>query len=131
MLKKILPHQSDFLSDSDVCPACRPKLVYLAATLPHAVFLTMESSPKRRKINHPSNEAVLGVSRLDRFHEPRSTFVLQTDELLKEVKLDYDKTFRDVEKLLVRLKDTINRIEPHDPLTVRLLTLRLVPKTLS
>jgi hypothetical protein len=44
-----------------------------------------------------------------------STFVLQTDELLKEAKPNYEKAFHGVDGQLHRLKGIIDGIEPHDP----------------
>ena len=47
-----------------------------------------------------------------------TTFVLETDELLKESRLDYEKTFEGVDDLLRRIKAAIESIEPHEPLPV-------------
>lgn len=82
----------------------------------------MESNTaKRRKLEHadggPTFEAVnatastMGAS-------GASAFVLETEELLKEVKFDYGKTSSDVEDILRQLKDVIEASEPHEPLPV-------------
>ncbi|KAG8426392.1 U3 snoRNP protein [Metarhizium acridum] len=83
----------------------------------------MESGVKRRKIDRggsslrhdglidfESRNAVLVSS--------ASTFVLQTDELLRKAKLDYSKTLKDVDGTLFRLKTIVDSIEPHAPLPI-------------
>ncbi|RDA85579.1 hypothetical protein CP532_5381 [Ophiocordyceps camponoti-leonardi (nom. inval.)] len=83
----------------------------------------MESSSKRRKIDHA--DAGLRHHGLIDFHAPSSTqlstataFVLQTDQLLKEARLDYGKALGDVDGHLFRLKQAIEAIEPHEPLPI-------------
>jgi U3 small nucleolar RNA-associated protein 22 len=41
--------------------------------------------------------------------------VLQTDELLKEAKLDYGKALKGVDEHLHRLKEAIDTATPHGP----------------
>ncbi|KAI0844884.1 Nrap protein [Daldinia vernicosa] len=79
------------------------------------------SIAKRRKLEHadggPTFEAVnattstMGAS-------GASAFILETEELLKEVKFDYGKTSSDVEDILRQLKDVIEASEPHEPLPI-------------
>ncbi|RCI11617.1 hypothetical protein L249_7511 [Ophiocordyceps polyrhachis-furcata BCC 54312] len=83
----------------------------------------MESSSKRRKIDHA--DAGLRHHGLIDFQAPSSTqlstataFVLQTDQLLKEARLDYGKALGDVDGHLFRLKQAIEAIEPHEPLPI-------------
>jgi hypothetical protein len=81
---------------------------------------TMESSSKRRKIDHESiGLRHAGLIDFESRNTARvsaaSTFVLQTDELLKQAKLKYEKALRGVDGQLHRLKSIIDSIEPHDP----------------
>ncbi|PFH57223.1 hypothetical protein XA68_15342 [Ophiocordyceps unilateralis] len=83
----------------------------------------MESSSKRRKIDHA--DAGLRHHGLIDFQAPSSAqlstataFVLQTDQLLKEARLDYGKTLGEVDGHLFRLKQAIEAIEPHSPLPI-------------
>lgn len=81
--------------------------------------IIMESSSKRRKIDH--------VGPGLRHHglvdfESRSTattFVLQTDQLLNEARLNYTKALKGVDHHLFRLKEILDAIEPHEPVSVR------------
>ncbi|KHO01069.1 pre-rRNA processing protein Utp22 [Metarhizium album ARSEF 1941] len=89
----------------------------------------MESGVKRRKIDHGGSS--LRHDGLIDFESPNaarvssaSTFVLQTDELLKETKLDYRKTLKDVDATLFRLKTIVDAIEPHAPLPIAEATLK-------
>lgn len=66
----------------------------------------MESSPKRRKLDHAGN----GFA---------SSFVLQTEELLQETKLDYGETFDGMDSQVHKIREAIDSIEPHDPIPVR------------
>lgn len=83
----------------------------------------MESSSKRRKLDH--GDSGLRHSGLIDFESRNSarvstasTFVLQTDELLKETQVDYAKALKDVDGHLHKLKDIIESIAPHDPIPV-------------
>lgn len=83
----------------------------------------MESGSKRRKIDHANsglrhNGLIDFESRSSAQISTASTFVLQTDELLKEARLDYGKALKDVDGQLFRLKTIIDAIEPHEPLPV-------------
>lgn len=75
----------------------------------------MESSAKRRKVSsigdslNAHNASALATA---------SPFVLQTEELLKEVKVDYSTTFSDADALLKKLKDVIEGIPSLDPVPV-------------
>ncbi|PHH71877.1 hypothetical protein CDD80_4920 [Ophiocordyceps camponoti-rufipedis] len=94
----------------------------------------MESSSKRRKIDH-TEAGLRRHSALIDFKAPSSTqlstataFVLQTDQLLKEARIDYDKTLGDVDGHLFRLKKAIEAIDSHDPLPIGEATARLEAK---
>ncbi|KAL2752218.1 hypothetical protein ACRALDRAFT_1053134 [Sodiomyces alcalophilus JCM 7366] len=75
----------------------------------------MESSPKRRKVSsigdslNSRNASALATA---------SPFVLQTEELLKEVKVDYSTAFEDADALLKQLKDVIEGIPSLDPVPI-------------
>ncbi|RDA93387.1 hypothetical protein CP533_1962 [Ophiocordyceps camponoti-saundersi (nom. inval.)] len=93
----------------------------------------MESSSKRRKIDHA--DAGLRHHGLIDFQAPTATqlstataFVLQTDQLLKEARLDYGKVLGDVDGHLFRLKQAIEAIEPHELLPIGEATARLETK---
>ncbi|KAL7790332.1 Nrap protein [Trichoderma ceciliae] len=80
----------------------------------------MESSSKRRKIDHESiGLRHAGLIDFESRNTARvtaaSTFVLQTDELLKEAKPNYEKALHGVDGQLHRLKSIIDSIEPHNP----------------
>lgn len=83
----------------------------------------MESSSKRRKIDH-GDSGLRKTSLID--FESRnttrlstaSTFVLQTDELLKESKVDYTQASKDLFDQLQKLKEAIESIESHAALPV-------------
>jgi len=70
----------------------------------------MESSPKRRRLDHSGNAIPTTVT--------ASPFVLQTEELLQEVKLDYEKAFDGVDGCLHKIRQTIDSMAPHDPIPV-------------
>ncbi|KAF9873592.1 nrap protein [Colletotrichum karsti] len=72
----------------------------------------MEQSPKRRKVSHQ------GDSRSSANIATASPFVLQTDELLKEVKVDYAKALDGADTLLHKLKNLIDGIESHGPIPI-------------
>ncbi|KAH6891012.1 Nrap protein [Thelonectria olida] len=83
----------------------------------------MESSSKRRKIGHSSSglrhDALIDFeARSSARVSTASTFVLQTDELLKEAKLDYGKALKGVDGYLHRLKEAIDSVDPHDPVPI-------------
>lgn len=85
----------------------------------------MDFSPaKRRKVDHPASQGPVpdGAAALDApataATSRPSTFVLQTQELLGEVRLDYEKCFAAADDLLYRIKSTIEAIEPQDPTPV-------------
>lgn len=84
----------------------------------------MESGFKRRKIEHGGaglrhDNLIDFESRSTTQVSTASTFVLQTDELLKEAKLDYTKSLKDVDNQLHRIKTIVDSIAPHEPLPVR------------
>ncbi|KAG6181381.1 hypothetical protein E4U36_004140 [Claviceps purpurea] len=83
----------------------------------------MESGFKRRKIDHGGaglrhKNLIDFESRSTAQVSTASTFVLQTDELLKETKIDCATTLQDVDAQLFRLKTIVDSIEPHGPLPI-------------
>lgn len=90
----------------------------------------MESSSKRRKLEHPSSG--LSHASLIDFKSTDSTrlstasiFTLQTDELLRSSRLDYNKHLGGVDAQLFRLKEVIDSIDPHDPVPIAKATSQL------
>ncbi|EQB59151.1 nrap protein [Colletotrichum gloeosporioides Cg-14] len=72
----------------------------------------MEQSPKRRKVSHQGNtRSAVNIA-------TASPFVLQTDELLKEVKVDYTKALDGADSLLHKIKNLIDEIESHGPISI-------------
>ncbi|KAM5352067.1 hypothetical protein ACJ41O_004790 [Fusarium nematophilum] len=83
----------------------------------------MESSSKRRKLDHSGSglrhDGLIDFeARSSARVSTASTFVLQTDELLKEAKLDYGKALNGVDTHLHRLKEAIDSAVPHDPVPI-------------
>ncbi|KAK7428706.1 U3 snoRNP protein [Neonectria magnoliae] len=83
----------------------------------------MQSSFKRRKLDHSRpglrHDALIDFeSRSSARVSTASTFVLQTDELLKEAKLDYGKALKDVDGHLHRLKEVLDSAASHDPVPI-------------
>ncbi|OTA65835.1 Nrap protein [Hypoxylon sp. EC38] len=80
-----------------------------------------ECTAKRRKLDHTdggptfeaasSSASAMGAS-------GASAFILETEELLKEVKFDYSKTSASVEDTLRQFKDIIEATESHEPLPI-------------
>ncbi|QUC17184.1 uncharacterized protein UV8b_01425 [Ustilaginoidea virens] len=90
----------------------------------------MESESKRRKLDHGSSG--LRHAGLINFESPSSaqistasTFVLQTEELLKEAKLDYGRHLKDADAQLFQLKTIVDSIGPHDPIPIAEATAQL------
>ena len=84
----------------------------------------MESSSKRRKLDHSSfglrQSALIDFESRDAGRlSTASIFTLQTDELLKSARVDYGKTLKDADSQLHRLKGIIDSIPTHDPMPVR------------
>ncbi|KAI3319896.1 pre-rRNA processing protein utp22 [Xylariaceae sp. AK1471] len=80
----------------------------------------MESnSPKRRKLDHghggPTFESAASSSM---GASGSSAFVLETDELLKEVKLDYSKAFPGLDQTLRQFKEAIESLEQYGPVPI-------------
>jgi U3 small nucleolar RNA-associated protein 22 len=85
----------------------------------------MESGSKRRKLGHDGSgirhDGLIDFeSRSSARVSTASTFVLQTDELLKQTKVDYAAAFKGLDSQLHNLKGIIDSIEPHDPQPVKL-----------
>ncbi|KAJ3532365.1 hypothetical protein NM208_g8472 [Fusarium decemcellulare] len=83
----------------------------------------MQSSSKRRKLDHSGaglrHDGLIDFeARSSARVSTASTFVLQTDELLKEAKLDYSKALKGVDTHLHRLKEAIDSATPHDPVPI-------------
>ncbi|RYP27144.1 hypothetical protein DL768_011296 [Monosporascus sp. mg162] len=84
-----------------------------------------ENFTKRRKINHGNGGSIFeGRSAAASAMGPSgvSAFVLETEELLKEVRPDYPKALPGVDDILRQFKDTIEALEPHDPTPIGELT---------
>ena len=86
----------------------------------------MESSPpKRRKLEHDhgngsgQNNSAFDSAATAGLFRP-STFILETEELLKESRVEYGKTFAKADDLLRQLKGAIESIDSHESLPVRL-----------
>lgn len=80
-----------------------------------------ENFAKRRKINHSNDRSIFGTSSTAASAmgpSGASAFVLETEELLKGVKLDYSKALPGVDDILRQFKDTIESLEPHNPTPV-------------
>ncbi|KJZ72411.1 hypothetical protein HIM_08214 [Hirsutella minnesotensis 3608] len=93
----------------------------------------MESSSKRRKINHAGtglrhHGLIDFESRSSAQVSTATTFVLQTDQLLKEARLDHGKALKGVDKQLFRIKEVVDAIEPHEPLPISDATKKLEKK---
>ncbi|KAL2889999.1 U3 small nucleolar RNA-associated protein 22 [Ceratocystis lukuohia] len=73
----------------------------------------MESNPKRLKTSHSGgfNADLKMAARLT----TASTFVLETEELLKNAKLDYGKAFPGADALLFKAKSAIESLESSEP----------------
>ncbi|KAI2622697.1 Nrap protein [Hypomontagnella submonticulosa] len=79
------------------------------------------STAKRRKIDHANGRSSLeaaSASASTMGASGASAFVLETEELLKEVKLDYSVSSANVENTLRQFKDVIETLEPHEPLPI-------------
>ncbi|KAJ9148608.1 U3 small nucleolar RNA-associated protein 22 [Pleurostoma richardsiae] len=93
----------------------------------------MDANPsKRRKLDHQDPAAPRdGLSLMSAssagMYRP-STFILETEELLKEVRVDYGNTFAGADDLLHRIKNAIESIKPHDPIPVQEATARFEKK---
>ncbi|CAG7556594.1 unnamed protein product [Fusarium equiseti] len=93
----------------------------------------MESSSKRRKIDHAGSglrhDALIDFeARSSARVSTASTFVLQTDELLKEARLDYGKALKGADENLHKLKEAIDTAEPHGPELITQVTTRFEKK---
>ncbi|KAI1195694.1 Nrap protein [Nemania serpens] len=80
----------------------------------------MESnSPKRRKLDHthggPTFESAVSSSM---GASGSGAFVLETDELLRESKLDYSKAFPALNETLRQFKEAIEGLEPYGPVPI-------------
>lgn len=85
---------------------------------------TMEFGSKRRKLDHGGqgirHKGLIDFESRDATRlSAASTFVLKTDELLKETKLDSAAAFKGLDSQLHKIKAIIDSIEPHDAIPVR------------
>lgn len=82
-----------------------------------------EASPKRRKLDHSSSHSHAQSLTYDSaasagLYRP-STFILETEELLKEIRVDYGRALSGADSLLHDLKNAIeSNIESHAPTPV-------------
>lgn len=81
----------------------------------------MESnSPKRRKLDHAHGGPTLDSAASSSMGASGSgAFVLETDELLREAKLDYSKAFPGLDQTLRQFKEAIEGLEPYGLVPVR------------
>ena len=84
----------------------------------------MASAPaKRRKLGHARNGADAALESAASTGISRSrAFVLEAEELLGSVRLDYATALDGADALLHRIKGAVEAIKPHDFLPVRLPT---------
>ncbi|XXH01096.1 hypothetical protein Hte_007447 [Hypoxylon texense] len=75
------------------------------------------NTAKRRKLDH-TNGYEAASSTMSMGASGASAFILETEELLKEVKLDYTKYSSSVKDNLRQFKDIIESLEPHEPLPI-------------
>ncbi|KAI0893160.1 Nrap protein [Annulohypoxylon nitens] len=76
------------------------------------------SAAKRRKIDHENGGPAFEVASTTASSmgaSGASAFVLETEELLKEVKYDYGKASASVQDTMRKFKDIIEASEPHEP----------------
>lgn len=85
----------------------------------------MEAPTKRRKLDHASSESARATA--PNFESATSagifrpsTFILETEELLHQSRLNYDRFFTGSGELLHKLKSAIESIETHEPIPVRI-----------
>lgn len=80
----------------------------------------MDSAPaKRRKLDHGPDGAEMALESAASTGISRSrTFVLEAEELLDTVRLDYGTALDGADGLLHRIKGTIESIKPHEALPV-------------
>lgn len=81
------------------------------------------NNSKRRKLDHSSSglrhDGLIDFQAKSSARvSTASTFVLQTDELLKEAKLDYSKALKDIDSQLHQLKEAIESTVAHEPVPV-------------
>ena len=77
------------------------------------------SSPKRRKLDHTNGGPAFETAASSSMGASGSSaFVLETDELLKEVKLDYSNAFAGLDQTLRQFKDAIEDLEQYGPVPV-------------
>ena len=81
----------------------------------------MSSAPaKRRKIGHTQDGAEVALQSAASTGISRSrAFVLEAEELLDSVRLDYGTALDGADGLLHRIKGTVEGIKAHDPRPVR------------
>lgn len=83
----------------------------------HKLDAMDSSAAKRRKMEHSKGASF--PSSISPRSQRATPFVMETDELLKEVKLDYGKTLEGADELLHKLKRSIEEMQPHGPIPVR------------
>ena len=78
-------------------------------------------SAKRRKLAHSDqNGASKALATVAATGPSRSrAFILEAEELLNEIKVDYATALEGVDGLLHQIKGSIEAIEPRDPILVR------------
>ncbi|KAI2634631.1 pre-rRNA processing protein utp22 [Xylaria nigripes] len=76
------------------------------------------SSPKRRKLDHTSGGPTFESVASSSMASGASAFVLETDELLKEVRLDYSNSFSELNETLRQFKEAIESFERYGPVPI-------------
>ncbi|KAI0018933.1 Nrap protein, partial [Xylariomycetidae sp. FL0641] len=79
------------------------------------------NTAKRRKLQHADGEPIfeaISSATSSMGASGASAFVLETDELLKESRLDYAKAFPNVDDTLRQFKDTLEALQNHGPLPI-------------
>lgn len=75
----------------------------------------MESSPKRRKVSHNGDTRTASNSGAVATASP---FILQTEELLKELEVDYSRALDGADALLKQAKDIIDSLPDQQSIPV-------------
>lgn len=92
----------------------------------------MESPAKRRKLDHGQDGAERALEQAASTGLSRSrAFVLEAEELLDSVRLDYAKAFDGADDLLHRIKDSVEAIKAHGPLPVRELPAQVLRRSMA
>jgi U3 small nucleolar RNA-associated protein 22 len=78
----------------------------------------MESAAKRRKLGHAGDGNFDLRDGGSSNASTASSFMLQAEELVGEVRMNYETAFEDADSSLHKLREAIDGVEPHGPLPV-------------